>query len=114
MPVILQSRTSRAAWQVNKVNAATDPLRAAGLAGEYMTSILARAGRRDLPWAAGWAAAYIHLVDALAAAIERGEEPGSWFRHHGSWRLNPEGWGLIQPLADLLRVIARPPERKTA
>ncbi len=84
-----------------------DPFKALRLAFEYLTSVLRQASHRDGPEAAGWCWALIHVIDAVAAAIERREQPHSWFRDRKNWRLNPDGWAPLGPVTATFRTLTR-------
>ena len=111
-PVVLQGRGRRSAQSIREINAEPDPFRALARASEYLTSVLRPAGRRNLPQAAGWCWAAVHVIDALAAAIERGEQPHPWFRDHRSWRLNPAGWAPLTPVTQTFRTLRHRPGRE--
>lgn len=111
-PVILQGRGRRSAQSIREINAEADPFRALARAAEYLTSVLRPGGRRNLPQAAGWCWAAVHVIDALAAAIERGEQPHPWFRDHRSRRLNPAGWAPLTPVTLTFRTLRRRPGRE--
>jgi hypothetical protein len=99
---------------VAKVNAEADPFRALARAVEYLTSVLRPASRRNLPAAAGWCWVAVHVIDALAVAIERGDLPDPWFRDSAHWRLNPAGWAPLAPVTATFRALTRRPGQEEA
>jgi hypothetical protein len=105
--VVLQGRGRRGAPGVAKVNAETDPFMALARAVEYLTSVLRPASRRNWHYAAAWCRATVHVLDALAAAVERGEQPHPWFREPR--KLNPAGWAPLAPVTATFRALARRP-----
>ena len=109
----LQPRSRRGAAGVTKINAADDPFQALDLAVEYLTSVLRQRSRRNAAAAWGWCWTAVHIVDAVAAAVERRELPRPWFRDRASWRLAPRGWAPLDPVADTFRLIlARQPQQQ--
>jgi hypothetical protein len=114
LTVVLQGRGRRGAPGVAKVNAETDPFRALSRAAEYLTSVLRPASRRNWAAAAGWCWAAVHVLDALAVAIERGDQPDPWFRDHRNWRLNPQGWAPLAPVTATFRALTRRPGQEEA
>lgn len=104
----MEGQTRRRAENVAEINAASkDPFAACQKAFEYLMSVLRRASRRNLPAALGWCWAAVNVIDALAVAIDRGDLPEPWFRDHRNWRLNPDGWAPLAPVAALFRRLNR-------
>lgn len=99
---------------VEEINAQADPFMALTRAVEYLKAVLRPASRRNWAAAAGWCWAAVHVIDALAAAIERGDKPDPWFRDHRNWRLNPAGWAPLVPVTATFRVLGRRPGQEEA